>query len=209
MSTVKLSNKKGDSAMNPSSRSIQEKKTNIEVEFRSIFSKSRYDELASFLNRNAKSLGEDDKDVYFFIFPDKLLKVVNNVSKKTAKVVLKLTKIGQGSAFEEIEVPISPADIGNAVRIFTFLGCDNIMRSFQQRHNYLYKGVELALKYSDHWGYHLELEIVINDSQKKEEAEAKISIVAEELGVHLMSNQELKEFTDKAEADYKKNGGNL
>lgn len=195
--------------MNPSSRSIQEKKTNIEVEFRSIFSKSRYDELASFLNRNAKSLGEDDKDVYFFIFPDKLLKVVNNVSKKTAKVVLKLTKIGQGSAFEEIEVPISPADIGNAVRIFTFLGCDNIMRSFQQRHNYLYKGVELALKYSDHWGYHLELEIVINDSQKKEEAEAKISIVAEELGVHLMSNQELKEFTDKAEADYKKNGGNL
>jgi len=181
------------------------KQTNIEVEFRSMFDKNKYDELAKFLNANAKKLGKDDKDVCFFIFPDKFLKVVNNVSKKTAKLVMKLTKIGYGNTFEEIEIPINPEDINNAIKIFTFLGCDNIMRSFQQRHNYLYKGVELALKYSDHWGHHLELEIVINEPEKKQIAEKQIIQVAKELKVHLMTDRELKKFTQKAESKYKKN----
>ena len=187
----------------------QEKGANIEVEFRSIFDNDKHRELAEFLGVNAESLGDDDKDVYFFIFPDKLLKVVNNVSKKTAKLVLKLTKIGQGSAFEEIEVPIEQSDVDKAVRIFTSLGCDNVMRSYQQRHNYLYKGIELALKYSDHWGYHLELEIMISDPRDKEAAEEKINAIASELGVHIMTDEELKEFTAKAEADYKQKEGNL
>ena len=82
------------------------KQTNIEVEFRSMFDKNKYNKLAKFLNANAEDLGKDDKDVYFFIFPDKLLKVVNNISQKTAKLVMKLTKIGHGNAFEEIEIPI-------------------------------------------------------------------------------------------------------
>ncbi len=177
----------------------------IEIEFRSIIDKSRYNELKKFLARNAKDLGEDNKDVAFFIIPDKLLKVVNNISKKSAEIVFKANKIGNGSSFKETHIFINQNDIDKAIEIFKVLGItDNIMCSFQKRHNYLYKSVEIALKYSGHWGYHLELEIMINNLKDKIKAEEKIKKVADELGIHLMTDKELKEFTQKAEMEYKK-----
>jgi adenylate cyclase class IV len=157
------------------------------------------------LDSKAKNLGKDDKDVYFFIIPDKLLKVVNNISQKNARIVLKLNKIGKGSDFEELEIPIQQDSVTAAIRLFKKLGLtDNIMRSFQKRHNFLYKGVEIALKYSKTWGYHAELEIVINNSKKKESADKKIVEIAEELKIRLMPDKELREFTRQAEARYKR-----
>jgi len=67
----------------------------------------------------------------------------------------------------------------------------------------IYKGVELALKWSEAWGHHLELEVVVSDLAKKEEIEKKIAAVADELRVSLMTNRELLEFTQTAEAEYK------
>lgn len=177
----------------------------IEIEFRSMFGRKKYDDLKKFLDKNAQDLGEDDKDVHFFIMADKLLKVVDNVSQKNAKLVLKLSKIGKGSDFEEIEIPISQIEVRRAVKMFKALGLtDNIMHSFQKRHNYLYKGVELALKYSDVWKHHLELEVMIDSRKKKAVAEKRIQEVADELGVRLMTDQELVEFTRRAEKKYQK-----
>ncbi len=180
-------------------------KKNIEIEFRSRFGVKKYKALKRFLSVNAKDLGEDDKDVYFFLFPDKLLKTVNNVSKKTAKIVLKLTKIGKGSDFEEIEVPINQSDFEKTSKMFMALHQGDFMHSFQKRQNFLYKGVELALKWSKLWGYHLELEVVIHDKNKKQFAERKIFSIAEELGVNIMSEKELREFTRRKEREYKNN----
>lgn len=177
----------------------------IEIEFRSIFNKNRYKELKKFLDEKAKNLGQDDKDVFFFIMPDKLLKVVNNISKKKAEIVLKMNKIGRGSNFEEITIPISQRDFDSAVRIFTRLNItNNIMHSFQRRRNYFYKSVEIALKYSNVWGYHLELEKVVNSLGQKQAAEKAIRKIAKELGVHLMTDRELTDFTQKAEKQYHK-----
>ena len=184
-------------------------KKQIEIEFRALLFKDRHDNLKDFLDANSKDLGEDDKDVYFFILPDKLLKVVNNISKGDAKLVVKLNKIGKGDDFEEIEVSIRIEDVNNAVEFFTLLDLtDNIMHFYQKRHNYLYKGVEIALKHSDIWGYHAELEIIVDDKSKKLEAESKIRKIADELNIKLMSNKELTEFTQKAEKDYKNNNKN-
>jgi len=187
------------------------KETNIEIEHRARFDEEKYNELKSFLDSQAKSLGVDDKDVYFFLFPDKLVKTVHNVSKGTAKIVLKLNKIGNGSDFEEIEIPIQPSDFEKATKLFIALETGDYMRSFQKRINYLYKEVEIALKWSEAWGYHAEFEILIHDVQEKLLAEQKIFEVAKELGISIMSDEELKEFTQKAEKEYKqkqKNGNN-
>lgn len=177
---------------------------NIEIEHRSRFNEDKYIELQKFLDINAQNLGEDDKDVFFFLFPDKLLKTVNNISKGTAKIVLKLNKIGKGSDFEEIEIPINKADFDNATKLFIALQTGEYMRSFQKRHNYIYKDVELALKWSEAWGHHLELEIVVGDISQKDNAEKRIAAVAEELGIHIMTDKELLEFTQAAELEYKK-----
>ena len=172
----------------------------IEIEFRAMFDKKKYSDLYNFLNKNAEDLGEDNKDVYFFILKDKLLKVVNNVSKKNAKIVLKLNRIGKGSDFEEIEIPIKQKETKKAINFFNELNItDNIIHSFQKRHNYVYKGVEIALKFSSEWQYHLELEIMISDKSQKESAERKIKKIAKELEVELMSDDELAKFVKKVE----------
>jgi len=176
------------------------KKNIYEIEFRSRFNKSTYTRLKSFLEKNAKDLGEDDKNVYFFILPDKLLKLVNNISKKSAEIVLKLNKIGRGSDFQELTAKIPPEEINTLLRILKNLDIySSIIESFQKRHNYLYKNVEIALKYSKEWGYHAELEIVVNNLKTKNEAEDKIKLIADELKIKLMTDEELKEFTKKAE----------
>ena len=177
----------------------------IEIELRSVFDEKKYNELKDFLDKSAQDLGEDDKDVYFFLLPDKITKVTHNVSKKTAKIVIKLNRIGRGSSdFEEIEIPINPADFDKAVKLFSALPFDQIQNSYQKRHNYLLEGVEIALKWTESWGYHMELEIVIDDKSKKEEVEDNIRKVAEKLDVQIMSEDELKGFTQKIDENYKK-----
>lgn len=175
---------------------------NIEVEFRSRFDKKKYDELLKFLTKEAKDLGADDKRVWFFVMPDQLLKVTHNISKKTAKVTLKLTKIGYGSSFEEIEFPIDPKDVEKAVTVFTAIGHDYLVEPTILRRDFEYKGVELALKYSKTWGYHLELEVLVNAIEHQQSAETKIKEVAAELNIEIMSEKELREFTGNIEATY-------
>ena len=177
----------------------------IEIELRSVFDRKKHNELKEFLDKNAEDLGEDDKDVFFFLLPDKITKATHNVSKKTAKIVIKLNRIGRGTSdFEEIEIPINPSDFDKAVKLFSALPFDQIQNSYQKRHNYLLDGVEIALKWTESWGYHMELEIVVDDVAKREEAENKIRKVAEKLGVQIMSEEELKDFTKKIDENYKK-----
>jgi len=176
---------------------------NIEVEYRAKFSKAKYDKLLKFLLKKAKDLGADDKRVWFFCLPDKLLKVTHNISLKSGKITLKLTKIGKGSHFEEIEFPIGEESVEPAIKLFTNLGYKYLFEPVILRHNFSYKGVELALKYSKTWGYHLELEIEIASLAQKGRAEEKIFKVAGELGVKLMSEEELWTFTQNIEKTYK------
>lgn len=177
----------------------------IEIELRSIFGKKKRDQIKKYLDKNAEDLGEDDKDVYFFLLPDRITKAVNNISKNSAKIVIKLNRIGRGTSdFEEIEIPIDPSDFDKTVKLFSALQFDQIQNSYQKRHNYLLDGVEIALKWTNSWGYHMEMEIVVNDESQKDSAEFKIRKVAEKLGVRIMNEDELKEFTKKIDENYKK-----
>ena len=173
----------------------------FEVEFRSRFSKEKYDALKAYLEQHAENLGEDNKDCYYYIFSDKLLKAVNNLSQKTAKLSLKFNRIGDGAVFPETEFYFPAEQFDNARRLLDGLNLPvKVMHGPQQRINYRYKDCELDLKYSDAWGYHLEIEQMINSKDGQPMAEAHIHQVAMELGVQLMSEEELKEFTRQAES---------
>lgn len=175
---------------------MKDTKKQIEVEMRAIFNKEKYDQLKSFLDINAKDLGEDDKDTFVYLLPDKIIKAVNNVSHKTAKIVLKLNQITKASAIEEIEIPINPSDFQNAAKLFSSLPFDQSMNFYQKRHNYIFNGVEIALKYSEDWGYHMELEVLVTDWIKQGVAEEKIHKIAKQLGVKIMTEQDTAEFVD-------------
>lgn len=176
----------------------------IEIELRSLFDQATHDRLKSFLDSNAQDLGEDDKDVHFFLLSDRYAKVVNNISKQNAKLVLKINKEGRdGSDSEEIEIPINQNDFEKAIKMFSALPFADIQESSQKRHNYLYKGIELALKHTQSWGYHLELEIMVQDKEKKAEAERNIREVADELGVKVMSPEEQADVIKRIDQQYR------
>jgi len=182
-------------------------KKQIEVELRCVFDKKKYESLKKFLDNHAVDLGEDNKDVWFFLLPDRFAKVTKNISKGTAKITVKLNRPGRrGSDFEEIEYSIDPDDFDKAVKLFSNLPFNERQNSYQRRHNYLYKGVELALKFTESWGYHLELEILIHDLTQQKEAERKVYQVANELGVHILSEQELDRITKRIDKEYRQGG---
>lgn len=74
------------------------------------------------------------------------------------------------------------------------------MRAWQERHNYLYKGVEIAVKYSEYWEHHVEMEIVVDKAENTLKAEEQIKEEANELGVKLMTDEEIKIFTESVES---------
>lgn len=176
----------------------------IEIEMRARFDKDAHEQLLARLTQEAEDLGCDDKNIFFYVLPDQLLKVTDNTAVSSAKITLKASKIGQGAAFPETEFAIGREDVPAAVRIFNALGFEDTMhQAFNQRHNFRFRGVEIAVKWSDAWGHHAEFEVLLDDEASvtaRDEAVARIGAVADELGVHLMTEEELAEFTAAFEA---------
>ncbi|MFE5562155.1 hypothetical protein [Streptomyces sp. NPDC056544] len=176
----------------------------VEIEMRARFTKEAHDQLVTRLKVDGEDLGNDDKHIYFYVLPDQLLKVTDNTAAGTAKITLKGSKIGQGAAFAETEFAISPADVPAAVHVFNALGFETAMhQAFNFRHNFRFDGVEIAAKWSEAWGYHAEFELLLDDGASdaaRDEAQARITDVAAKLGVTLMSEQELADFTAAFEA---------
>jgi adenylate cyclase class IV len=176
-----------------------------EIEHRAVLTEESYKALAEKLAREATLLGTDDKEVSYYIFPDKLLKVVQNTSKGTAKLSLKLTALGAGSSFQEFEVPFPEDSFEMMKSICENISTpDQIISGTQKRTNYEYKDVEIALKWSEDWGYHAEFEIMISDLSEKEGADVRIHEAAKTLSVPLMTEEEVAAFS--AEVRAKKKG---
>ena len=175
----------------------------IEVEKRALLSEVKYQELMQFLLKNAENLGEDDKETTYYFIKDKNLQVVNNISKGTAKVALKFTEVGGKGINEELIAVIDPAQTVVFNKIFAELGFDHFMQVFQKRHNFVYRNVEIALKYSDTYKFHTELEVMAEEDQGSV-AEKMILNVADELGIRLLSLNEEHELATRIKAGAKK-----
>ncbi|MFE4175085.1 hypothetical protein ACFRR7_24065 [Streptomyces sp. NPDC056909] len=176
----------------------------VEIEMRARFTREDHDQLISRLERDGEDLGCDDKRIYFYVLPEQLLKVTDNIAAGSAKITLKGNKIGQGAAFPETEIAIAKDDVAAAVRIFNALGFESTMhRAYNQRRNFRFRGVEIAVKWSEAWGHHAEFEVLLGDDPSpaaKSEAGDRIAAVADELGVTLMTEAQLAEFTAAFEA---------
>ena len=176
----------------------------FEIEFRCLINETEFEKLNTKLKKDGKYLGPDNKDTYFFLLPDKLLKVTKNASSAKAKISLKMNRIGNGSDFEEIEIGIIPEDTEKAVKMFEMLGFDDGQSVFQFRDNYEYKDVTISIKYTESWGFHVELETLVDDISKKAAAEEHIRQVADQLGLTIMDEEHLKAFTAKIDDGWKR-----
>lgn len=169
-----------------------------EIEHRALLTEESYKTLSDRLANEATLLGTDDKEVSYYIFHDKLLKVVRNISKGTGKLSLKLNTLGAGSSFQEFEVPFPEDSFETMKSICTSISSpEQVITGTQKRTNYEYRGVEIALKWSEDWGYHAEFEIMINDLSEKEAADILITEIAKALSISLMTEEEVGAFSAK------------
>jgi len=172
----------------------------FEVEKRGFLTKAEYDKLFSFLSENGTSLGADDKDVVYYIYDDKLLKAVDNVSKGNAKISLKMNKIGNGSVFPETEAYFSRENFEKIKFILSTIATPRkVMTGVQKRHNFLFKNCEFALKWSKYWDYHFEVEKMIKRREDFEKANKELDDISNELDLKIMSDEELNAFAKHAE----------
>ncbi len=175
-------------------------KKTIEIEYRALLSEEEYLSLRSFLNDNSELLGNDNKDTYFYIWNDKVIKVVQNAGTLATKMVLKPGRIGEQSHFEETEIKLDPEMFEISKKFCEQLLPEKIMRSFQFRTNYIYRNVEIALKYTQVWGFHIELEIMVETVEEKESAEKVIRSVADDLKLEILDNAQLVKITNEMES---------
>lgn len=172
----------------------------LEIEKRGLLNEEKYNELLSFLSENAKNLGEDDKDVVYYIYDDKLLKVVNNLSKNNAKISLKMNKLGDSVATEELEVFFDKDNFLQMKKIIEKV-CSpkQIIEGEQKRKNFMYKECEISVKWSKDYQYHFEIEKMTENKSDISLLEKEIDIVLSELGLISMTNDEIKSFQKKIE----------
>ncbi|WP_130799981.1 hypothetical protein [Streptomyces otsuchiensis] len=181
----------------------------VEIEMRARFDEAQHEELITRLEEIGEDLGHDNKTIIFYVLDAGLLKVTDNLTAGSAKITWKSGRIGDGPAFPEQEIPIAREDIGRAVEILDAIGfAERRHEAFTRRRNFRFRGVEIAVKWSQAWGYHAEFELLLPDDAAspaaRSDAAAQIGTVASSLGIRLMSEAELAAFTrafEEAERD--------
>lgn len=165
----------------------------IEVEKIAIFDEATYKQLPTKLKKlGAKDLGENHTENTFYLHSDYQLKVSSAISRGKAKIALKKKAIGDAAA-EEVECQIMPQDTALAEKIIDFILPDvQKIPTSQQRHDFELHGVTLSLKYSEDWGFHVELEKLVDDESNIPAALDEINKVGSQIGVTPLTEAEEK-----------------
>ena len=120
-------------------------------------------------------------------------------------------QLGKGNGFEEIEYNIERDSLPEAIKLFTKLLGLPPQESFQFRINYsLDDDIEIALNYTEMWGFHLEAERVYVASSEAEkalkqaESKDKLDHLASTLGFSYITDQEMVVFTEQCKQEKKR-----
>lgn len=150
-----------------------------------------YDDfMAKLQQRGAQDLGENDTENTFYLGDGFQLKVAKLLSKNKAKLALKPRELGADFSHEiEVHFNLEEADAAERMMDVLLAGRTKLPTA-QKRHDYMLDGVEIAAKYSDDWGYHAELEVMVEGEADVDDALLKIERVATILGVMTMTKEE-------------------
>ncbi len=167
----------------------------IEVEFRALVNEADHARIKKFLDEHAKTLRHQEQASYYFHDSGKAFKLVHDKGQEQIRAAYKSKNITDAGHADEFEISIDPSQELAAVKMFKgLLGLEKVIYDEQVRTDYDYKGVEIALKWSEGWGHHLEFEVVVRVDSEIKAAEVLIQEVADELGVKLMTDQEVADL---------------
>jgi predicted adenylyl cyclase CyaB len=179
---------------------------NIEVEKRGFLTKDYYESIGfKLITLGAADIGENNSETIFFLLDNSQVKVQKNISKKIAKIAWKSDGNTGVESRKEIEVPININDFDSSVEIFSkILKNAQIFQTKQNRHDYRMNDIEIAIKYSDDWGYHIEIETIVHNSSDVANGLKLIKEFAQTINVTLILPDEEKAFVEKQIKSYRK-----
>jgi|GEM_PF-784045 len=180
-----------------------------EYEERAFLSEEQFLKIKEKLDEICVQKEIDNKHSFFFVLPDVNISIAS--SHKETKVKYKGGQLGKGNGFEEIEYNIERDSLPEAIKLFTKLLGLPPQESFQFRINYsLDDDIEIALKYTEMWGFHLEAERVYVASSEAEkalkqaESKDKLDHLASTLGFSYITDQEMVVFTEQCKQEKKR-----
>lgn len=134
----------------------------------------------------------DNKTSYFFVLPDINVSIASSPDKTVIKY--KSGQLGLGNGFEEIEVPIEQSSLADCIKLFSILLKVEPRVSEQFRINYvLTSGIEIALKYTQTWGFHLEAEKTYEHAENlgdiEHRAKEELNTLSQDLGISYIDDE--------------------
>lgn len=176
-------------------------KKNIEVEVRSFISKEQFKRLMNFMKQNAEFLGEDYQITYYFSGPVDLRIQKND---NLAKLWLKKGKI-HDKYREELEIKFDKDDFEKLEKLLKVLGYEIEIKWFRDRKRFLWNGIKATVDNTRGYGYIIELEKLVDESEDKERIHAELEEKLKSLGVDITP----KEIFEEKFNHYKKNWRSL
>jgi adenylate cyclase class IV len=172
----------------------------IEVEKRAVIDKVVYEAIGGqILAKGGVDWGVNDTDSTFYIHDSWQLKVQHQVSKGTAKIAWKSGGVDGAASRREVELSLAPDDVDKANEVIVALSPEaKAYPTKQKRHDYVLDDIGIAVKHSNDWGYHVELDCVVSDASGVDDVLTRIAELAESLGLHLFTPEEEKAFVEKA-----------
>jgi len=178
----------------------------IEVEHRGILTEEKFKELNEFFKKKGKFLGKKGRfSVIYFVSKKKVKKVEElknvpidlklRITNKKTELVLKYGKWGGKDARKEFIFPINSNKFDEMIEFFKILGFYHGALNTTKTYLYKYKGIEFALVKVPDWGYYLEAEMLVNESDIKK-ANAKIIGEYKRLGLRVLDDKEFRELLD-------------
>ncbi len=169
--------------------------TQYEYEERAFLKEDQFLAIKDRLEQLATTREVDNKTSYFFVLPDVNVSIASSPQKTVIKY--KGGQLGLGNGFEELEIPFSQTALPDAVKLFTTLLKVEPMLSEQFRINYQLSGdIEVALKYTQAWGFHLEVEKTYGHSNEldaeKQQAKQALDELAQELDITYIDDQTME-----------------
>lgn len=173
----------------------------IEVEVRGLLSKEKWLYLASYLKQNSEEYENDDKLSYFFVISSGILKVNDEVTKKTAKIVYKYGDESK-NILDEYEIAISKKDVPKVVDMFVKLGYENVNKVPQKRINFRYKNAIFSLKDTPDFGPHFEIEKKAKNKSDAMKKRTELKQICKDLGVVPMTPKQIRDLIIKVNRDH-------
>lgn len=179
--------------------------TTYEYEDRAFLDEESFIQIKKKLDTEAVSKVLDNKTSYFYVLLDKNVSIASSAEKTVVKY--KGGQIGKGNGFVEHEFKLVPESLPEALQLFTSLLELEPQVSEQFRINYqLPDNIEIALKYTQTWGFHLEAEKTYTATDESDyeintsNSQKALAFLAEKLRIHYITDLEMEQFKKDSEA---------